>query len=275
MLLAVLSSVDTGCSGGNGAPSPSSDVTVGASGATSASAGDPSTAEGGGAASGGDPGSNAGTSGSGDDVGGAGNGASGAASGGATSGGAASGGAASGGIGGDGGTASSGTGGLGGAETSGIGTPDCFTEGDNVTSVVLVNECAGTLTYGGSDISGGDIAAGGYVCISAGTATEELPAKRYWGYIGENPGNERHTLAEFTFNTTFNDFDWYNISHVDAHNLTMAIEALGRPDCARLACEDSLLENCPEVGKLFDSEGRLISCYSPDRDDPMSGGAVL
>lgn len=175
-------------------------------------------------------------------------------------------------------TAGSGGEGAGGSSSSPpvviIDDPDCFMEGDDVTTVVLSNGCADALSFAGSDVEGGEIPAGGSVCINAGSASEELPAKRYWGYIGENPGNERHTLAEFTFNTDFNDFDWYNISHVDAHNLTMAIEAIAHPDCDRLVCADSLLASCPEVGKLYDSLGTLISCYSPDRNDPNSEVAL-
>ena len=69
-----------------------------------------------------------------------------------------------------------------------------------------------------------------------GTAVEAIDAIRFWGYIGEDPGGEKYTLAELTLNTDFNDFDWYNISHVDAHNLPMRIIPVDMPDCRVLTC---------------------------------------
>jgi hypothetical protein len=150
----------------------------------------------------------------------------------------------------------------------------CRSEGDDITTIVFVNGCDDDVKYAGSDISGGTIPAGTSTCVDIGSATEVLSAKRYWGWIGEDPGGEKHTLAEFTFNTDFNDFDWYNISHVDAHNLTMQILALDRPDCDTLTCADSLIDGCPEVGLLMDEGGNVISCVSPDRDNPESPVAL-
>ena len=149
----------------------------------------------------------------------------------------------------------------------------CRAEGDDVTTIVFENRCAGVLTVEGSDIEAATIKPGASACRNAGTATETLSAKRYWGYLGTDPGAGRHTLAEFTFNTDFNDFDWYNISHVDAHNLTMQIVPLDRDDCDALTCASSaLLTACPEVGQFRDAQGELVACVSPDRDDPR--GAV-
>jgi hypothetical protein len=150
---------------------------------------------------------------------------------------------------------------------------ECRKEGDGKTTLVLVNGCGAELSYAGSDIGGGTIPTDGSTCVDVGTDTEPLSAKRYWGWLGEDPGAERHTLAEFTFNTDFNDFDWYNISHVDAHNLTMQITPLDR-ECDTLVCADSLLDGCPEVGRLEDGDGNLISCVSPDRDNPDSPVAL-
>lgn len=150
----------------------------------------------------------------------------------------------------------------------------CRTEGDDTTTLVLVNGCSDALTYAGSDIAGGTVAPGTSTCVDVGSATETLSAKRYWVFLGEDPGAEKHTLAEFTFNTDFNDFDWYNISHVDAHNLTMQIIPLDRENCETLTCAESLLDGCPEVGRLENSEGDLISCVSPDRDNPQSPVAL-
>ena len=117
----------------------------------------------------------------------------------------------------------------------------CRAEADGTTTAVFVNRCASPLEIRGSDIEGATVAPGGHVCRNLGTATEVLSAKRYWGFIGEDPGGEHHTLAEFTFNTDFNDFDWYNISHVDAHNLPMQIVPLDRESCVTLTCSDPAL----------------------------------
>jgi hypothetical protein len=131
------------------------------------------------------------------------------------------------------------------------------------------------VEFRGSDIEGGSIAPGAFKCVDIGTDVEPLSSKRYWGYIGEDPGGEHHTLAEFTFNTDFYDFDWYNISHVDAHNLPLQIVPVARPDCDPVACEESWLESCPEVGKLMSDEGDVISCVSPDRDNSQSEVALF
>jgi len=130
------------------------------------------------------------------------------------------------------------------------------------------------LAFRGSDIEGGELQPGEHACRDVGSDVESIPAIRFWGFIGEDPGGEKHTLAELTLNTDFNDFDWYNISHVDAHNLPMQIVAVEMPDCRVLTCAASLLENCPAEGKLTDSGGNLVSCFSPNRDDPNSAVAV-
>ena len=151
----------------------------------------------------------------------------------------------------------------------------CRAEADGITTVVFVNQCASVLHVRGSDIEDADVGVGEFVCRDIGTDTESLPAKRYWGFLGTDPGAEHHTLAEFTFNTDFYDFDWYNISHVDAHNLTMKIKPLDRPDCDVLSCPDrSLLTDCPEVGRLLDSAGELVACVSPERDNGDSPVAL-
>lgn len=147
----------------------------------------------------------------------------------------------------------------------------CRAEGDGTTTAVFVNRCAAPLEIRGSDIEGATVAPGAFVCRDLGTATEELSSKRYWGFVGEDPGGEHHTLAEFTFNTDFNDFDWYNISHVDAHNLTMQIAPLDRDSCATLTCSDTaLLTDCPAVGRYTGAGSELIACVSPDRDNASS-----
>ena len=154
-----------------------------------------------------------------------------------------------------------------------IGSDDdpCFVDGDDLTTLVFINNCLEPLNVRGSDIEDALIDADARTCRHIGTANETLSAKRYWGFIGEDPGGGRHTLAEFTFNTDFQDFDWYNISHVDAHNLTMQIVPLERDDCATLTCDDeALLTTCPEAGRYTDGAGELSSCVSPDRDDPQS-----
>ena len=151
----------------------------------------------------------------------------------------------------------------------------CRAEADGTTTAVFVNRCDAPVEIRGSDIEGGTVAAGAFVCRDLGTSAEPISSKRYWGFIGEDPGGEHHTLAEFTFNTDFNDFDWYNISHVDAHNLLMQIVPLDRPDCDTLTCDaPSLLADCPEVGRWLDDNGTLISCESPERDNPESPVAL-
>jgi len=147
---------------------------------------------------------------------------------------------------------------------------ECPVDGDGKTTLVFVNGCSRPLSYRGSDIDGGTLAPGAHACVDIGSDTEALSSKRYWGFVGDDPGAERHSLAEFTFNTDFNDFDWYNISHVDASNLPMEVSAVEMPNCRTLSCPNSLLADCPEVGKVEDSSGKVISCYSPMRDDKNS-----
>ncbi|MBN2525941.1 MAG: hypothetical protein JXR76_06060 [Deltaproteobacteria bacterium] len=145
----------------------------------------------------------------------------------------------------------------------------CAKTGDSKTTLVFINKCSDTLNFKGSDIESGELAAGQSVCRDLGSDVETISSKRYWGYIGPDPGGEHHTLAEMTLNTDFYDFDWYNISHVDAHNLPMAIVPLEMPDCKVLACKQELLTNCPAEGRFL-MDGRLVSCVSPDRDNPNS-----
>lgn len=160
-------------------------------------------------------------------------------------------------------------------DTAGDTTPvvACAVRGDNRTTLVFENHCEDSLTFEGSNIDSGVLAPGGAECRHLGSATEEISSVRFWGYIGENPGGEHHTLAEMTLNTDFYDFDWYNISHVDAHNLPMAIIPLEISDCRSLVCEENLLSECPDEGKFY-LNGTLVSCVSPDRDNPDSAVAV-
>ncbi len=150
------------------------------------------------------------------------------------------------------------------------GPIDCRAKGDGKSTITLVNQCAGTLSFRGSDIEGGDLAPGEHACRDVTSDTTMLPAIRFWGFIGMDPGGEKHTLAELTLNTDFNDFDWYNISHVDAHNLPMQVKPVEMDSCRVLTCAESLLANCPPEGQLKDAQGTLISCFSPMRDDPNS-----
>jgi hypothetical protein len=202
--------------------------------------------------------------------GGAAAGGSSAASGGAagkTSGGATgSAGKSSGGAAGGAGKAS---GGAGGAMTS-SGTIDCRHDGDGKTTLAFVNHCAQPLTFAGSNIASGSIEPGAHHCVDIGSATETLSAKRYWGFVGEDPGAEHHSLAEFTFNTDFNDFDWYNISYVDAFNLPLQIVPAARANCKTLTCTNDFISDCPEVGQYKNASGRVVACVSPNRNDGNS-----
>jgi hypothetical protein len=152
---------------------------------------------------------------------------------------------------------------------------DCASDGDGKTTLAFVNGCAKSVSFRGSDIEGGALDPGSFLCVDIGSDSEELSSKRYWGFSAEDPGGEHHTLAEFTFNTDFHDFDWYNISHVDAHNLPLQIVPLARADCKVLTCAESWLESCPEIGKFKDSSGEVVSCVSPDRDNPQSPVALF
>jgi hypothetical protein len=155
-----------------------------------------------------------------------------------------------------------------------VGEIDCRREGDETTTLVFVNRCRRPVTFAGSDITGATLSPGTFACVDIGNASDEIASVRYWGWVGEDPGAERYTLAEFTFNTDFNDFDWYNISHVDAHNLPVSIAPVGRPDCHTLSCPQDFLADCPEVGRVRDASGQLVSCVSPERDDPESPVAL-
>lgn len=150
------------------------------------------------------------------------------------------------------------------------GPVTCRAKGDGKSTISFINKCRGTLSFRGSDIEGGDLAAGEHACRDVGNTATEIPAIRFWGFIGMDPGGEKYTLAELTLNTSFNDFDWYNISHVDASNLPMQVVPVDMANCRTLTCAESLLANCPAVGLLKDASGKVISCVSPDRDDPDS-----
>lgn len=203
--------------------------------------------------------------GSGSNSGGAGNGSAGAISAAGGSGNAV----------GTGGTkATGGTPTNGGSGSATNESPDCAHDADARTTLVFVNGCSASVTFRGSDIAGGELAPGGSSCVDIGNDVEALSAKRYWGFRGEDPGAEHHSLAEFTFNTDFNDFDWYNISYVDAFNLPLRIEPLARPKCKVLSCPADLLPACPSEGRYEDSTGDLVACVSPDRNNAMSPVAL-
>ena len=186
-----------------------------------------------------------------------------------------------------GGSASAATGGnrtAGGASSTGgsasagantLAAADCRKEGDGKTTLVFVNGCVAPVSFRGSDIAGATLAPGAFACVDVGTATEAISSKRYWGYTGTDPGAEHYTLAEFTFNTDFYDLDWYNISHVDAHNLPMAILPSQRPKCRQLSCPQDFLTSCPAVGQSRDASGNVVACVSPDRNDPNNPVVLL
>jgi hypothetical protein len=135
----------------------------------------------------------------------------------------------------------------------------------------MVNHCSASLDARGSNWAGIKLNPGEFFCIKVGSDVEPLSSLRYWGYIGEDPGGEHHTLAEFTLNTDFHDFDWYNLSHVDAHNLPLSIVPVDKAaDCRALTCAKSLLAGCPSEGLVHDSAGHVTSCISPDRNNKNS-----
>src|SRR5688572_6037532 len=116
-----------------------------------------------------------------------------------------------------------GSAGSAGGDGGHAGATVCHHDADGVMTLRFVNGCGESLAFRGSDIQGGTLAPAEAACVILGSATETLSAKRYWGFVGDDPGAGHYTLGEFTFNTDFNDFDWYNISHVDAHNVPMQI----------------------------------------------------
>ena len=150
------------------------------------------------------------------------------------------------------------------------GPVTCRSKGDGKSTISFINQCRGTLSFRGSDIEGGDLAPGEHACRDVGDSATEIPAIRFWGFIGMDPGGEKYTLAELTLNTSFNDFDWYNISHVDASNLPMQVVPVDTANCRTLTCAESLLANCPAVGLLKDASGKVVSCVSPERDNKDS-----
>lgn len=159
--------------------------------------------------------------------------------------------------------------GAGGSRVSAQDPAECRSDGDGKTTLAFVNQCDRAVSFRGSNIEGGELAPGEVTCVDIGSAEEPINSKRYWGYVGQDPGGEHHTLAEFTFNTDFYDFDWYNISHVDAFNLPMQIVPAER-DCEILTCAMDFLADCPEEGRFEDDSGALSVCVSPDRDNPES-----
>jgi hypothetical protein len=175
-------------------------------------------------------------------------------------------------------TSSGGSNGVGAATSSGgasgasngVGPITCRVKGDNKSTLSFINNCSARLSFSGSKIESGELLHGEHACRDVGNASESLPALRYWAFTTTDPGNEKRTLAELTLNTDFNDFDWYNISHVDAHNLPMQIVAVDMNKCRTLTCAKSLLADCPSEGQLRDDSGNIISCFSPNRDDPNS-----
>jgi len=146
------------------------------------------------------------------------------------------------------------------------GSVDCAHDGDGMTTLAFVNGCDHSVIFAGSDLDGGSLVPGAVRCVDIGSAAEGLAAKRYWGYGGNDPGAGHYSLAEFTFNTDFHDFDWYDVSFVDAFNLPLGITPLSRPDCQVLACADDFLAGCPAVGQLRQN-GELVACVSPERDN--------
>jgi hypothetical protein len=154
------------------------------------------------------------------------------------------------GAGGQSGRVGTGSGGMSAADAPTRGSVDCAHDGDGTTTLAFVNGCGHSVFFAGSDIDGGSLVPGAVRCVDIGSAAEALAAKRYWGYGGNDPGAGHYSLAEFTFNTDFHDFDWYDVSFVDAFNLPLGITPLARPDCLALACADDFLACCPAVGQL-------------------------
>lgn len=150
----------------------------------------------------------------------------------------------------------------------------CSVTGDGRTTVSFVNRCAKAVSFRGSDIQDGELAPGESACRDVGSSVESIASKRYWGFVAPDPGAGRYSLAEFTFNTDFNDYDWYDLSNVDAFNLPLQIVAVDHPDCRTLTCAQDLLAACPAEGR-YPADGETLACVSPNRDDPNNPVAAF
>ncbi|SET60164.1 Thaumatin family protein [Stigmatella erecta] len=158
-------------------------------------------------------------------------------------------------------------------------TGNCAVSGDGKTTLRFINQCSFEVNFAGNNITGGLLGAGKEECRTIGSTTEMMLTKRYWGFRkGEDPGFEKHSLAEFGFNEVFYEhksWDWFNLSHVDAHNLPLKIVPYNLPGgttCAgqTRSCPMDMLANCPPEGQFRNAAGKVISCVSRDRDNPNS-----
>ncbi|MDC0709173.1 RICIN domain-containing protein [Stigmatella sp. ncwal1] len=155
----------------------------------------------------------------------------------------------------------------------------CAVANDGKTTLRFINRCSTEINFAGNNITGGALGTGQEACRTIGSTTEMMLTKRYWGFRkGEDPGFEHHSLAEFGFNETFysyNSWDWFNLSHVDAHNLPLKIipyDLAGATTCTgqTRSCPMDLIANCPAEGQWRNAAGKVISCVSRDRDNPNS-----
>jgi hypothetical protein len=173
-----------------------------------------------------------------------------------------------------GGTASSDVGGsapqTGGGGVGGSTLSECQHRGDGKSTVMVVNQCDKPLSFRSNAGDAGELLPGAQACHDLGNTTDVIPAVRYWGYTGVDPGAGRHSLAVLELNTTYQALDFYDISYVDAQNLPLAMAPLGMPGCRNLTCSASLLQNCPPVGQLKDDAGQIIACTNPDNHNPNS-----
>jgi hypothetical protein len=158
-------------------------------------------------------------------------------------------------------------------------TGNCAVSGDGKTTLRFINQCSFEVNFAGNNITGGLLSSGKEECRTIGSTTEMMLTKRYWGFRkGEDPGFEKHSLAEFGFNEVFYEhrsWDWFNLSHVDAHNLPLKIVPYNLPGgntCAgqTRSCPMDMIANCPPEGQFRNSAGKVISCVSRDRDNPNS-----
>src|SRR6187551_913359 len=72
-----------------------------------------------------------------------------------------------------------------GGTTSTAGGPvACRSKGDGKSTISFVNQCQGTLSFHGSKIEGGGLLPGAHACRDVGNTSDEIPAIRFWGFIG-------------------------------------------------------------------------------------------
>ncbi|RYZ59587.1 MAG: hypothetical protein EOP07_03490 [Proteobacteria bacterium] len=147
-------------------------------------------------------------------------------------------------------------------------------QGDGQITLEFYNHCPFPIRVG--QMGAGDFA---YLNPYEGTERwiggDDAPhlALAYYGYKHDShPGFGNMSLAEFSFNTSFQWLDFYNISLVDGFNLPIDISAVGAA-CEPASCNADLLPGCPDSQRIWQN-GWTIACSKfGDRDTPWNPAA--